>query len=177
MQARGVQTPNLMISVLIFFGGISQYIVGIMEFMSGNTFGATVFCSYAAFNLSYGMIYLPGTGIVAAYTDPETGLLSADFQQSLALYLWAWFILTIIFTVGAMRSSWILLHTLASLDVCLLLLATGNMLGNDRTITAGFSIGYVTAVLSCESLSPGSIYCMFAANVLSRLGRMCWSLC
>lgn len=157
VQARGVQTPNLMISVLIFFGGISQYIVGIMEFVSGNTFGATVFCSYAAFNLSYGMIYLPGTGIIAAYTDPDTGLLSADFQQSLALYLWAWFILTVLFTVGAMRSSWILLLTLASLDVCLLLLAVGNMLGNDTTITTGFAIGYVTAALSCKSKLAGFI--------------------
>ncbi|KAM0326990.1 hypothetical protein ACHAQA_006111 [Verticillium albo-atrum] len=74
-----------MISVLIFFGGIGQYIVGIMEFINGNTFGATVFTSYGAFNVSYAMIFLPGSGIIAAYTN-SAGELSPDFSQSLALY-------------------------------------------------------------------------------------------
>jgi succinate-acetate transporter protein len=31
---------------------VCQYISGIMEFISGNTFGATVFSSYGAFNVS-----------------------------------------------------------------------------------------------------------------------------
>ncbi|RSM10065.1 hypothetical protein CEP52_003764 [Fusarium oligoseptatum] len=30
VHARGIQTPNVMISVLIFFGGICQYLVGIV---------------------------------------------------------------------------------------------------------------------------------------------------
>jgi succinate-acetate transporter protein len=64
-----------------------------MEFISGNTvrahrfpngfylftkiiqFGATVFPAYGAFNLSYAMIYLPGSGILVAYTD-SSGTLS-----------------------------------------------------------------------------------------------------
>lgn len=148
-----------MISVLIFFGGICQYIAGIMEFVSGNTFGATVFSSYGAFNISYSMIYLPGSGIIAAYTDPETGALSPEFAQSLALYLWAWFILTVIFTVGAIRSSWVLFLDLLALDVCLLLLATGNMVGIQSIMTAGYAFGYVVAVLSCKcNTSQGSMF-------------------
>lgn len=139
-----------MISVLIFFGGICQYISGIMEFVSGNTFGATVFSSYGAFNVSYSMIYLPGSGIMAAYTDPETGALSPDFAQSLALYLWAWFILTVVFTVAAMRSSWVLFLDLVALDVTLLLLAVGNMVGSQAATTAGYAIGYLVAALSCK---------------------------
>ena len=140
-----------MISVLIFFGGICQYIVGIVEFISGNTFGATVFSSYGAFNVSYSMIYLPGSGILAAYTDPNTGSLSGEFQQSLAFYLWAWFILTVIFTIGAVRSSWILFLDLFALDVCLLLLAVGNMVESQSTTTAGYAFGYLVAALSCKS--------------------------
>lgn len=72
VKVRGVATPNVLIGVLMFFGSVCQFISGIMEFMSGNTFGATVFPSYGAFNLFYAMIYLPGTGILAAYTDPTT---------------------------------------------------------------------------------------------------------
>jgi succinate-acetate transporter protein len=152
VQARGIQTPNVLISVLIFFGGIGQYLVGIMEFVSGNTFGATVFTSYGAFNLSYSMIYLPGSGIIAAYTDAETGALSPDFAQSIALYLWAWFILTVLYTIAAVRSSWILLLDLAMLDVCLLLLAVGYMVGSQSVLTAGYSFGFVVAFLSCKCL-------------------------
>lgn len=140
-----------MISVLIFFGGICQYIVGIMEFVSGNTFGATVFTSYGAFNVSYAMIYLPGSGIIAAYTDAKTGALSPDFSQSLAIYLWAWFILTVIFTVAASRSSWVLFLDLLALDICLMLLAVGFMVENTQVMNAGYAFGYIVAILSCES--------------------------
>ncbi|KAJ4151004.1 hypothetical protein LMH87_011725 [Akanthomyces muscarius] len=85
-----------------------------MEFVAGNTFGAAVFPSYGAFNLSYAMIYIPGTGIPTSYTDKETGELNGQFTQALAMYVWAWFILTIIFTVSAMRSSWILSKSIPS---------------------------------------------------------------
>ena len=75
----------------MFFGGVCQFISGIMEFCSGNTFGATVFPSYGAFNLSYAMIYIPGTGILASCTDTSTGKLNEQFPQALAMYVWAWF--------------------------------------------------------------------------------------
>jgi succinate-acetate transporter protein len=65
VNARGITTPNVLVGVLMFFGGVCQFISGIMEFVAGNTFGATVFPSYAAFNFSYAMIFIPGTGIIA----------------------------------------------------------------------------------------------------------------
>ena len=37
MGTRGVQTPNIIVTTMIFFGGICQYIAGIMEFVAGNT--------------------------------------------------------------------------------------------------------------------------------------------
>ncbi|RSL63660.1 hypothetical protein CEP51_013275 [Fusarium floridanum] len=134
-------------TVLIFFGGICQYLVGIMEFVAGNTFGTAVFMSYGAFNISYSMIYLPGSGIIAAYMDSE-GNLSPDFQQSIALYLWAWFILSVIYTVAAIRSSWVLFLDLVALDVCLILLATGNMVQSTAVLNAGYGFGYLVAILS-----------------------------
>ena len=119
-------------------------------------FGATVFPSYGAFNLSYALIYLPGSGILAAYTDATTGELNAQFSNALTMYLWAWFILTVIFTVAAMRSSWVLFLDLFFLDIVLLLLACGYMLNDSRLETAGSALGFVVAFLSCE-LSPACI--------------------
>jgi len=148
VHVRGVATPNVLVGVLVFFGGICQFLAGIMEFISGNTFGATVFPSYGAFNLSYAMIYLPGSGILAAYTDATTGELNAQFPNALAMYLWAWFILTVIFTVAAMRSSWVLFLDLFVLDIVLLLLACGYMLNMQNLETAGSALGFVVAFLS-----------------------------
>lgn len=148
VKVRGVATPNVLIAVIIFFGGVCQFISGIMEFISGNTFGATVFPSYGAFNLSYALIYLPGSGIMAAYTDTTTGELNDQFPNALAMYLWAWFILTVIYTIAAMRSSWILFLDLFVLDIVLLLLACGYMLNNSTLEKAGSGLGFVVAFLS-----------------------------
>lgn len=93
------------------------------------------------------MIYLPGSGILTAYTDPATGELNAQFPNALAMYLWAWFILTVIFN-AAMRSSWVLFLDLFFLDLVLLLLACGYMLNEARLETAGSALGYVVAILS-----------------------------
>jgi hypothetical protein len=154
VHARGIVQPNVMIGVLMFFGGVCQFISGIMEFTAGNTFGATVFPSYAAFNFSYAMIYIPGTGILAAYTDNSTGELLPEFFNAIAMYAWAWFILTVIFTVAAVRSSWILFLTLFFLDVELLLLGAGYMVNSASTLTAANSVGFVVAFLSCMYHPP-----------------------
>lgn len=37
VHARNLQTPNVLIAVLMFFGGVCQFIAGIMEFAAGNT--------------------------------------------------------------------------------------------------------------------------------------------
>lgn len=103
------------------------------------------------------MIYLPGTGIIAAYTDPATGNLEPSFNQALAIYLWAWFIVTVIFTIGAMRSSWVLFVDLIMLDICLLFLACGFMVNINALLTIGYSFGVVVSFLSCE-LDHGPIY-------------------
>lgn len=154
VHARGIQTPNILVGVIMFFGGVCQFIAGIMEFIAGNSFGATVFPSYAAFNFSYAMIYLPGTGILSAYTDSQTGALNPDFNNALGMFCWAWFILTVIFTFAAVRSSWVLFFTLFFLDIELLLLAVGYMLSSSSTLIAANSFGFVVAFCSCKYSRP-----------------------
>ncbi|KAG9526020.1 hypothetical protein KCU93_g5608, partial [Aureobasidium melanogenum] len=160
VHARGIQTANVLVGVLMFFGGVCQFISGIMEFVAGNTFGATVFPSYAAFNFSYAMIYIPGSGILASYTD-ASGKISQEFNNALSMYCWAWFILTAIFTIAAMRSSWILWFTLFFLDIELILLASGYMLNSSATLLAANSVGFVVAFCSywagCAGLWSGGL--------------------
>jgi succinate-acetate transporter protein len=69
------------------------------------------------------------------------------------MYCWAWFILTVIFTVAAMRSSWVLWFTLFFLDIELILLACGYMLDSSTTLVAANSVGFVVAFCSCKFLA------------------------
>jgi succinate-acetate transporter protein len=177
VHARGIQTPNILVGVIMFFGGVCQFIAGIMEFIAGNSFGATVFPSYAAFNFSYAMIYLPGTGILSAYTDSQTGALTADFNNALGMFCWAWFILTVIFTFAAVRSSWVLFFTLFFLDIELLLLAVGYMLSSSSTLIAANSMGFIVAFCSCMFILllpviDQSSFLMATDHFVSRLGWM-----
>jgi len=117
-------------------------------------FGATLWASYSAFNFSYAMIYIPGTGILASYTDAETGALSPEFNQAVAIYLWAWFILNTLYVIAAVRSSWVLFIDLTVLSLGFLLLAVGFMENNDDVLTAGYAVMLVTAFLSCKFALP-----------------------
>jgi succinate-acetate transporter protein len=113
------------------------------------------------------MIFIPGTGIivckmafsypdstiannVAAYTNEATGQLRPEFNEALAMFCWAWFILTVIYTIAAVRSSWVLFLTLFFLDVELVLLAAGYMANSSKVLTAANSVGFVVGFFSCE---------------------------
>ncbi|KAI0481159.1 GPR1/FUN34/yaaH family-domain-containing protein [Xylariaceae sp. FL0804] len=148
LQPRGVVTNNIVISNMIFFGGIAQFLSGIIDFCAGNLFGATVFSAYGAFNLAYSLIFLPGSGIIASYTDPTTGELMPEFNQAVSLFVWQWFIITVLFTIGATRSNYILLSVLSLADVTLLLIASYFLTGNEKLLKASSGFGFASAVLA-----------------------------
>ena len=41
VNTRGIQTPNVVVGMAIFSGGLLQFIAGMWEFPRGNIFGAT----------------------------------------------------------------------------------------------------------------------------------------
>ncbi|OAA61920.1 GPR1/FUN34/yaaH [Niveomyces insectorum RCEF 264] len=155
LHPRGVAEGNIIVSTMIFFGGLCQYIAGIMEFVTGNTFGATVFSSYAGFNVAYALIFIPGTGILAAYADPVTGAPLPDLSQAIAMFVWAWFIVSVIFTIAATRASWVLLILLVFVDITLLFIAAGYMAGVEGLLKASCGTGFVAAFLAYYAGAAG----------------------
>jgi hypothetical protein len=115
---------------------------------------------------------------MASYTNNQTGEIAPQFYQALAIYIWAWFILTVLFTVAAMRSSWVLFIDLLVLSLSLLLLASGNMVGSTPLLSSGYCFGLVVAFLSCMSNSELTPYLWLAlvnlANSYYRLGWGGW---
>ncbi|CAJ2504646.1 Uu.00g120400.m01.CDS01 [Anthostomella pinea] len=156
LQPRGITVNNIVIANMIFYGGIGQVVSGIMEFVTGNTFGATVFSSFGGFNLAYAFIFLPGSGIIAAYTDAETGLPTPEFSQAVAMFVWGWFILSTIFTFAAARSSWALLLLLFFVDLTFLLIATGHMMSDGaQVLKASAGTGFVAAAIGYYTGAAG----------------------
>ena len=54
---------------------------------------------YGGFWMSFGTIFIPGSGILTAYTE------ASELNSALGIYLWTWFIITfLLLTQGFFRS-------------------------------------------------------------------------
>jgi len=140
LQDRGITVPQVMVPVLILYGGITQSLCGWWEMFLGNTYSATIFGSYGAFNLTFGALYLPAFGVQAAYTNPD-GTIMPQFNQAVGFYLIAWTMVTVLFMIGSLRSSIGVLSTLTFTALSLASLAIFYMTGHDGGRIAGGAFG------------------------------------
>jgi len=104
----------------IFYGGIGQIIVGIMEWKKNNTFGATAFTSYGLFWLS----------LVALIVLPKTGFGQPPQPNAMVAYLTMWGLFTAVLFVGTFRLSRALQVVFGLLVALFFLLAAADATGN-----------------------------------------------
>jgi len=147
--ARDIHTPNAVVGMALFCGGLAQLLAGMWEFPKGNMFGATAFSSYGAFCLSYATILLPGSGIGAAYAD------EAEFASAIGIYLMTWFVVTFLFFIVALRKSFAFIALFGFLWMTFLLLGVAEFVGSNGNATmsgniakAGGALGIVTALVA-----------------------------
>ncbi|KAJ7721885.1 Gpr1 family protein [Mycena metata] len=136
VNVRGITTTNVVVGMGIFTGGFTQFIAGMWEFPRGNVFGATAFSTYGAFWMAYATIFIPGSGILAAYDDPN------ELASALGIFLIAWFLVTLFF----LNISFVLL--LSSASVVFACLAAAEFSQNPRVTKAGGIFGIITAFLA-----------------------------
>jgi len=148
-----VTTPNIVVGMALFVGGLCQLLAGMWEFAAGNTLGATAFSSYGGFWLSFAMIFIPGTGITAAYTS------ATELNHALGFYLAVWFIFTFIMLLAALRSNAGLITLFFFLTMTFMLLMIGKFIDHVGITKAGGALGIITAFIA--------YYCG-CANMLSR---------
>ncbi|CCM02320.1 uncharacterized protein FIBRA_04412 [Fibroporia radiculosa] len=137
--AGGVTTPNLVLVFAVFFGGISQTLVGLIEFYLGNTFAATVFTAYGGFNFSYGALYLPQVGLASAYS--VNGVVTEEFTHAIGIYLAIWCLITGVFCIGALRTTAPIVWTLGMTVLALACLSGNCFHPNPHLNTAGGAFG------------------------------------
>jgi len=110
-------TENVVLPLALWYGGISQFAAGMWEYTANNTFGATAFCSYGAFWLSFATL--------VEFWAP-TGYASAqDISSAVGIYLLAWTIFTAFMFVGSLRMSYSLIAVFGLLEITFALLTAG----------------------------------------------------
>lgn len=57
VQTRGISHPNIAKGMAFFVGGLAQFVSGVCELATGNSFGMTVSCSYGGYWMSMGLLF------------------------------------------------------------------------------------------------------------------------
>jgi uncharacterized protein len=146
-------------ALAIAYGGAAQFVAGIWEFRTGNTFGAVAFCSYGAFWISFYFI------VQSVAANAPTQVFSG-----LGLYLWMWGIFTTYMFVASLRTTGAVALVFLLLAITFIILGIGNSAlagsghATNGTIKLGGYVGIVTALAAW--------YASFAAVLNSTFGRI-----
>jgi len=137
---------GLIFAMGIFYGGIAQIIVGILEFKNGNTFGTFAFLSYGSFWLS----------LVALRVFPALGWAGAVDSRSMGAYFVMWGIFTTCIFIAGLKLKRGLQVVFLSLVVLFFLLATAELTGIDviKTIAGleGIFCGASAIYVACAEI-------------------------
>ena len=113
----------------IFYGGLGQIIVGLMEWKKNNTFGATAFTSYGLFWLT----------LVALILLPRTGLIPPSSGVAMGSYLTMWGLFTSVLFLASFQLNRALQIVFGSLMLLFFLLAAADFSGDEHVrIIAGY---------------------------------------
>ena len=74
---------------------------------------------YGGFWMSFGTIFIPGSGILTAYTE------ASELNSALGIYLWTWFIITFLLLIGCLRKNLGLVILFFFLTITFALLGAG----------------------------------------------------
>jgi len=148
---------TIVVGLALFYGGLAQLLAGMWEFKTGNTFGATAFSSYGAFWLSFGVIFIPGFGILDPYlTKDATGnSFASELDNAIGIYLLGWTIFTGIMLIASHRTTGGLVALFFFLFVTFVLLTASKFNGSLTTQQAGGAFGVVTAAIAWYNALAG----------------------
>ncbi|KAF4619878.1 hypothetical protein D9613_004740 [Agrocybe pediades] len=142
VNARSVHTPNVVVGMALFTGGLLQFMAGMWAFPKGDVFGATAFSSYGCFWMSYATILIPASGIQAAYSDQQ------EFNNAVGIYLITWMMVTILFVLPVLRRNMSFVILLSILALAFALLAAGSFTGMANITKAGGIVGIIVAFIA-----------------------------
>lgn len=124
---------SMILALGIFYGGIAQVMVGVMEWKKGNTFGTTAFTSYGFFWLS----------LVGLLIIPELGWGGEPHSSAMISFFFMWGLFTAVLFIGTLRMNKSLQFVFGSLTVLFFLLTLAELSGLDMVWKTAGIVGIV----------------------------------
>jgi succinate-acetate transporter protein len=168
-QIAGKATPLLAVfGFAIFYGGLGQFLAGMMEFRNRNTFGATAFSTYGAFWM----------GLAAFITLILLGKVpAAEVPPSLGVILLAFAIFNTYMLIWASRINMAVFLVFATLELTEILLFLGNFNGDAAgkgLVSLGGYMGIITALVAWYASAAGVVNSMSAPRAVLPVGKPMW---
>lgn len=84
---------NNAVGLTLFGGGLTLWVMALLELLQGNTYGATVLMGFAVFYAAFSATLIPWFGAVAAYTESAStsGLSAAELKRQSKVALGVWY--------------------------------------------------------------------------------------
>jgi succinate-acetate transporter protein len=161
---------TVVLGLAVAYGGLAQFLAGMWEFRTGNTFGAVAFSSYGAFWLSFYILV----------TRDLPGLIKTGAAPSaVGAYLWAWALITGLLFLCSFRQPIAVILVFFALTVTFALLGAGWSAGplaeigsnTQKTIQAGGYAGIVTAALALYAATGMVMRHQYGRSVLPFTGK------
>jgi len=133
---------TMIVAMGIFYGGLAQILVGIMEWKKNNTFGTVAFTSYGLFWLS----------LVAIWLLPTGEKVQASSAGSMAAYLGMWGIFSLFLFIATFKTNRALQVVFGLVVLLFALLAIANATGSHTIHTLA---GYEGVLCGASALYTG----------------------
>jgi uncharacterized protein len=144
----GIDPTFIVVGLAIFYGGLGQLLAGVQAFKAGNTFAATAFCSYGGFWLAFGLILIPGSGVIAAFIPKGAAAPDPSFNTAVGVFLLGWTIFTAWMFLATLRTNFALMGVFLFLALTFLFLAIGKLAGSTGIYQVGGYLGILTALIA-----------------------------
>jgi uncharacterized protein len=145
----------VVLGLALAYGGLAQLLAGLWEFRTGNTFGATAFCSFGAFWISF--------FILVQFEETKLGSYAG---KAVGLYLIAWGIFTAYMFIASLRTTGAIALVFLLLAVTFILLGIGDAGGNEDITKLGGYVGLATAAAAWYASFAGVTNSTFGKVVL-----------
>jgi len=148
--------PNLLAVVVplaFAYGGITQLVVGVLEYKNGNTFGTVAFASYGSFWCWFALMLWTSAA----------GLIKPPAASAVGLALLMWGVFTFLMWIATFRTNFVLWTIFLLLWVTFFLLAGGDLGMGPGWHTAGGWVGLLTGA--------AALYLSFAEVTAATFGK------
>jgi succinate-acetate transporter protein len=131
-------TLPVVFGVALMFGGLAQFIAGVIQLRMGNTFGGVLFCGFGAFWLSlfaFAQLFLKAVPLT-------------QIGHAQGLFLYAFGIFSAVMLLASFRTSIVVVVALLLLTAALFVIGAGNYTASTGLVKTGGWIALVLAALA-----------------------------